>query len=80
MFAPRSLEEIKEDIRSRIGRRTPFALADREESEKVLAELKGVEAETWAEAWMGVGARWESTAGEREAKDQHQSAKEAYIF
>ena len=79
MFKPRSLDEIKDDIRSRIGRRSPFTLADKDESEKVLAELKGVEPELWAKAWMSAGVRWESAASENKVKGQHQAAKEAYL-
>jgi len=44
-MAARSLEEIKEDIRSRIGHRAPFLLADRNESEEALVKLKSVEPE-----------------------------------
>ncbi|TAJ79224.1 hypothetical protein EPO44_19485 [bacterium] len=41
-MAARSLEEIKQDIRSRIGHRAPFLLADRNESEEALANLFGI--------------------------------------
>ena len=79
MATTRSLADIKEDIRNRIGHRAPFTLADKDESELVLAELKGVEPEPWAEAWMTAGSRWEDTAQERKAKNQHQPAKEAFL-
>jgi acetyl esterase/lipase len=79
MFAPRSLEDIKDDIRGRIGRRTPFLLADREESEKVLANLKGIEPDPWAEAWTSAAVPWEETARRHEATGGHEAAKEAYL-
>ena len=62
MDRARTLEEIKDDIRSRIGHRAPFVLADRSESEEALASLHGVEPEPWAAAWSRLGARWEDKA------------------
>ncbi|MFQ5932826.1 MAG: alpha/beta fold hydrolase, partial [Nitrospiraceae bacterium] len=79
MSTTRSFEEIKEGVRSRIGHRTPFALADRQEAEEVLAKLKGVEPEPWAEAWSGVGARWEKIARSGEESGSPERAKEAYL-
>ncbi len=79
MSATRSFEDIKEGIRSRIGQRTPFALADKQETEEVLARLKGVEPEPWAEAWSSVGARWEKIASVAEESGSSQRAKEAYF-
>ena len=79
MSATRNFEDIKEGIRSRIGQRTPFALADKQEAEEVLAGLKGVEPEPWAEAWSSVGARWEKIARAAEESGSSQRAKEAYF-
>lgn len=79
MYRPRSLEEIKDDIRGRIGHRSPFTLADKNESEQVLAQLTGIEPDPWAEAWMSAGLRWENAAREREAKNQPQAAREAFL-
>jgi len=78
-MAARSLEEIKEDIRSRIGHRAPFLLADRNESEEALVKLKSVEPEPWAAAWSHLAARWEGKARSEEAAGNLQSAKEAYL-
>ncbi len=75
----RSIEEIKEDIRKRIGHRTPFALADRGESEEALAKLKSIDPEPWAEAWSGLGARWEEKAKEEEKAGKSSRAKDAFF-
>jgi len=67
MSLPRRLEEIKEDIRGRIGRRAPFLHADKTEAEAALAKLTSVEGEPWAAAWSELGARWEKKARAEEA-------------
>lgn len=79
MSVARSLEEIKEDIRSRIGHRAPFIHAGKKESEEALAGLKSVEAEPWAEAWSRLGERWEKKARTEAAAGNLPSAKEAYL-
>lgn len=79
MTAPRAFEEIKEDIRGRIGRRAPFLHADRTEAEEALAKLKNADAEPWAEAWSRLGGRWEKKARAEEAAGDLQAAKEAYL-
>src|SRR5215471_9652389 len=58
MDKPRTLEEIKSDIRSRVGHRAPFNHADKEEAEEVLSKLNSVDGEVWAGAWNELGARW----------------------
>ena len=40
MSEPRSIEEVKHDIRERVGRRAPFLHADKAEAEKLLQQLK----------------------------------------
>jgi len=79
MSLPRRLEEIKEDIRGRIGRRAPFLHADKTEAEAALAKLTGVEGEPWAAAWSELGARWEKKARAEEAAGHSPSAREAYL-
>lgn len=79
MAATRSLEEIKNDIRSRIGHRAPFLYADPQEAEEALTRLKGVEPEPWAEAWSEIGARHEEKALTEEKAGSLQRAKEAYL-
>jgi esterase FrsA len=79
MFAPRTLAEIKDDIRSRVGHRVPFLHADNAEVEEALAILGSIEPEPWAAAWNEIGARWESKAKSAEAEKNAGRAKEAYL-
>jgi acetyl esterase/lipase len=79
MFAPRTLGEIKDDIRRRVGKRAPFLHADKTETEAALARLDSIESETWAAAWSGIGARWEEKAKSAEARGDAKLAKEAFL-
>ena len=79
MGAARSLAEIKDDIRSRIGHRVPFILANKTESEEALAKLRSVEPEPWAQAWSDLGERWEGKARAEETAGKLTSAREAYL-
>jgi esterase FrsA len=78
MSARRSLEEVKNDIRGRMGRRAPFLHVDRSEAEEALASLPNFEGETWAAAWNALGERWEKRARDAEEKKDAR-AKEAYL-
>jgi esterase/lipase len=79
MDKPRTLDEIKNDIRSRIGHRAPFNYAEESESEAVLAKLGSFGAEAWAAAWNELGAKWEERGRKAEASNKKQEAKEAYL-
>ncbi len=79
MFAPRTLAEIKDDIRSRVGLRAPFLHADKVESEEALGKLDSIESEPWAAAWSESGARWEKIARSEEAEGNVERAKDAYL-
>jgi pimeloyl-ACP methyl ester carboxylesterase len=79
MFAPRTLAEIKDDIRSRVGRRAPFLHADKAEAEEALARLDGIESEKWAAAWNEIGERWEKRAREAEAAARADQAYQAFL-
>lgn len=59
MDKPRTLDEIKDDIRSRVGHRAPFNHADKHEAEEALTKLTSIEGELWASVWNELGARWE---------------------
>ena len=74
-----TLDEIKDRIRKRVGRRSPFHLMDAAEAEGVLTELKGLEADHWAEVWSKPGARWEKTAKDAEDKGKTEEARDAYF-
>jgi esterase FrsA len=79
MDKPRTLENIKNDIRSRVGHRAPFNHADKNEVEEALAKLKNLEGENWAAVWNELGARWEESARNAEAFGNGNQAKEAYL-
>lgn len=79
MATARSVDEIKDDIRGRVGHRAPFLHADKQESEEALAKLKSIEPEAWADAWNDLGARWEKRARDAEAASRAEEAKEAYL-
>jgi len=62
MDKPRTLDEIKDDIRSRVSHRAPFNHADKHEAEEALTKLTSIEGELWASVWNELGARWEQEA------------------
>jgi len=80
MDKPRTIEEVKNDIRSRIGRRAPFLHADRAEAEEALARMPNFEGEVWASAWNDLGARWEEQAHLAETAGKAAQAKEAFLL
>jgi pimeloyl-ACP methyl ester carboxylesterase len=79
MDKPRTLDEIKADIRSRIGHRAPFNHADREESEQALARLTSLDGELWAGAWSDLGRLWEEKARTAETAENRTAARDAYL-
>jgi esterase FrsA len=80
MDKPRTIEEVKGDIRSRVGRRAPFLHADPEETEEALARMPNFAGETWASAWNDLGARWEQQAHAAEKAGKAAQAKEAFLL
>src|SRR6187399_1278416 len=79
MSEPRTIEEVKNDIRERIGHRAPFLHADKEESEQALARMANFDGETWAAAWNELGAKWEDKANTAEMVGNRIEAKAAYL-
>jgi hypothetical protein len=79
MFVPRTIAEIKDDVRSRVGKRAPFLHADKSEAEEALAGLDNIEPEPWAAAWSGIAAVWEERARGAEAKGDAKEAKDNFI-
>ena len=79
MDKPRTLEEIKNDIRTRVGHRSPFNHADKQETEEALAKLTSVEGELWAKVWSELGARHEERARQAEAAGNRAAAKDGYL-
>jgi hypothetical protein len=79
MSKARSIEEVKDDIRERVGRRAPFLHADKAEAEEALAKMPSFDGETWAAAWNALGARWEEKATAAEKADDDAQAKESFL-
>jgi len=79
MSRPRTIDEIKNDIRKRVGQRAPFNHADAHEVEEALAQLAGFDGESWAAVWNEVGARWEENARRAENAGNTAEAKNAYL-
>ncbi len=79
MSKPRTLDEIKNDIRGRVSHRAPFNHADKQEAEEALYKLHSLEGEVWAAAWNDLGERWEKRAHAAEAARNNNEAKEAYL-
>ena len=79
MSTPRTVEEVKNDIRERVGHRAPFLHADKAESEQALARMAEFTGETWAAAWNELGAKWEDQAKAAEKAGNAAEAKSAYL-
>jgi esterase FrsA len=79
MSKPRTLDEIKNDIRGRVSHRAPFNHADKQEAEEALSKLNSLEGEVWAAPWNDLGERWEKRARAAEAAGNYNEAKEAYL-
>ena len=79
MNKPRTAEEVKNDIRERVGHRAPFLHADKVEAEEALAHMSSFEGEVWAAAWNRLGARWEDKALGAEKAGDAAGAKHAFL-
>jgi esterase/lipase len=79
MDKPRTVEEVKADIRSRVGQRAPFLHADPGEVEEALATIKSFDGDIWAAAWNRLGARWEQQAKAAEQAGKAAEAKRAFL-
>jgi esterase/lipase len=80
MDRPRTIDEIKNDIRSRIGRRAPFLHADKAEAEEALSGMPNFDGEVWAAAWNDLGARWEQKAYGAEKAGNAADARAAFLL
>jgi pimeloyl-ACP methyl ester carboxylesterase len=58
----RVLDEVKRDVLGRVGKRSPFEDATREDVAVVLRGITSLESEHWAEQWGKMGALHESRA------------------
>jgi esterase FrsA len=79
MSEPRKVDDVKDDIRQRIGHRAPFLHADKSEAEEALARIQTFEGDQWADAWSTLGERWEAQAQTAERANDASRAKQAYL-
>ena len=79
MEKARTVAEVKDDIRARVGRRAPFLHAEKAEAEEALAQMDTFEGEAWAAAWNALGARWEERANAAEKAGDTTQAREAFL-
>ena len=79
MSRPRTIEEVKNDIRDRVGRRAPFLHAEKSEAEAALAQMADFEGETWAAAWNSLGEKWEEKAKTAEKNGDAARTKESFL-
>lgn len=64
----RTLDEVKRDVLGRVGKRSPFEDATREDVAAVLHGITSLDRDHWAEQWGKMGAQHESRA-EQLARD-----------
>lgn len=76
---PRTIDDVKNDIRGRIGKRAPFLYADPAEAEQALVKMANFEGEAWAASWNNLGARWETKAHAAEKAGDAAGAKDAFL-
>src|ERR1700749_4925811 len=63
----RTLDEVKAEFMKRAGKLNPFEDIKREDAEKVMAALKNLDKDHWAEEWCKIGLGYEAK-GDAEAK------------
>jgi len=61
----RSLDEVKAEFMRRAGRLNPFEDIRREDAERVLAAIKTLDKDHWAEAWSKLGLDYEQQGDAR---------------
>ena len=84
---PRTLDELKEEVQSRVERKAyPVAALDSLEVKEALGNLKSLDRDEWATVWSAVGDRHRElaktlvTADKRAASRQYRDAVEYYLF
>lgn len=60
----RTLDEVKRDVLERVGKRSPFEDATREDVTAVLRGITSLDRDHWAEQWGKMGAQHEAGAGQ----------------
>jgi esterase FrsA len=61
----RTLDEVKAEFMKRAGRLNPFEEIKREDAERVMAALKNLDKDHWAEEWSKIGLGYEAKGDER---------------
>ena len=67
----RTLDEVKAEFMRRAGKLNPFEDIKREDAEKVMAALKSLDKDHWAEEWSKIGLGYEAKA-RRAGQDRRQ--------
>lgn len=78
-WADKSIDELKAEILTRTGKRSPFVHADRSDVERALNQLKSVGHEDWALSWSSVGDEHRARAEAAEATSHAAEASAAYL-
>jgi pimeloyl-ACP methyl ester carboxylesterase len=85
--APRTLEELKDEVQARAERKAyPVAALDAVEVREALVNLKSLDRDEWAAVWSAVGDRHAELAktlaatDKRAASRQYREAVEYYLF
>lgn len=76
----KNLDEIKEMIRSRTGKRNVFRRANREDVESVLANLTSKDPGLWAAEWARVAMPYEAEGTNLERAGKQKEASAAYLM
>ena len=58
----RTLDEVKAEFMRRAGKLNPFEDIKREDAEKVMAALKSLDKDHWADEWCKIGLIYEAKA------------------
>ena len=61
----RTLDEVKAEFMKRAGKLNPFEDIKREDAERVMAALKSLDKDHWAEEWSKIGLGYEAQGDER---------------
>jgi esterase FrsA len=79
MDRPRTIEELKQEIRRRAGRARPFLHHTAEEVKTALARLPQNDPDTWASAWSSLARPHEEAAAAHQAAGRHAQSRDSYM-
>jgi esterase FrsA len=76
----RTLDEVKTEFMRRAGKLNPFEDIKREDAEKVMAALKSLDKDHWAEEWCKIGHAYEAKADAlAKADGSRETLRELYM-